>query len=66
MGGMVRLLLTLAGMGIKASKASKFLQRRGKLGGKKIPAPLFDKAAKSASAFVKRRRQISGASRKKK
>ena len=53
MGGMVRLLLTVGTAGLKALKRKKQL-KSGKT----------DKAAKSAAAFVKRRKQISGARKK--
>ena len=66
---MVRLLLTLAGMGAKAYKAGKRKSRRKKLG---LPQKSImelrssDKVKEAASKFVKRRKQISGVSRRKK
>ena len=53
MGGMVRLLLTVGTAGLKALKK-----------GKQLKSGKTDKAAKSAAAFVKRRKQISGARKK--
>jgi|TARA_R110002020_G_scaffold207822_5_gene413395 hypothetical protein len=65
MGGLVRLMATLAGMGVKAYKAGKRKSRRKKLGlpqKTKMEQRSSDKVKKSASKFVKRRKQLGGAS----
>ena len=68
MGGLVRLMATLAGMGVKAYKAGKRKSRRKKLGlpqKTKMEQRSKDKVKKSASKFVKRRKQLAGLSKSK-
>ena len=65
MGGLVRLMATLAGMGVKAYKARKRKSRRKKLSlpqKTKMEQRSKDKVKKSASDFVKRRKQLGGSS----
>ena len=66
MGGLVRLMATLAGMGVKAYKAGKRKSRRKRLGlpeKTKMEQRSSNKVKKSASDFGKRRKQLGGLSK---
>ena len=58
MGGLVRLMATLAGMGVKAYKVGKGKSKRKKIGS--VAKSTGDKVKKSASDFVKRRKKLGG------